>query len=330
MTYENQTVVVDQAEQREVHGLVDAVRREVGKVVIGQSDLVDRILVALLCQGHVLLEGVPGLAKTTLLSTVSQVLQLQMNRVQFTPDLLPSDLTGAEIYRPQSGEFVIKRGPVFTNILLADEINRAPAKVQSALLQAMAEQSVTIGEETLAVPKPFFVLATQNPLEQEGTYPLPEAQLDRFLIKVRADYPSRDEELAILRQHSFASLKETRVDAVMTKEQLTHAQRLASQIYVAPEIETYIVDLIRATRNDSSAKQNSIEWGASPRATLALRKCAAALALIRGSQYVTPDEVKEIAPDVLRHRIILSFEAESEGITAEEAISAILKSTPIP
>lgn len=330
MTQENRALTSITEDWNVVRAQLAKVRSEVQRVIVGQQTIVDRILIALLCRGHVLLEGVPGLAKTTLLTTVSRVLDLHMNRIQFTPDLLPSDLIGAEIYRPQSGEFAIRRGPVFANILLADEINRAPAKVQSALLQAMAERIVTIGEETIAVPQPFFVLATQNPLEQEGTYPLPEAQLDRFLIKVKAEYPSRDEELAILQQRSFEDAQSTELRVVMTQQELLRAQQLTAQVYISPELEAYIVDLVRATRTGSTAAPGLIEWGASPRATLALRQCAAARALVKGSEFVTPEDVKDIAPDVLRHRIILSFEAESAGVSPEEAISQVIKSLPHP
>jgi MoxR-like ATPase len=330
MTQENRAITSDAAERNLVRTQLDKVRSEIQKVIVGQQTIVDRILIALLCRGHVLLEGVPGLAKTTLLATVSRVLDLQMNRIQFTPDLLPSDLIGAEIYRPQNGEFSIRRGPVFANILLADEINRSPAKVQSALLQAMAERIVTIGEETISVPWPFFVLATQNPLEQEGTYPLPEAQLDRFLIKIKAEYPSRDEELAILQQRSFEDAQSTEIRVVMTQQELLRAQQLTSQVYMAPELELYIVDLVRATRPGHTAAKGLIEWGASPRATLALRQCAAARALLRGAEFATPEDVRDIAPDVLRHRVILSFEAESSGVSPEEAVSQVIKSLRHP
>jgi MoxR-like ATPase len=294
-------------------------------VLVGQRSLIERLVIALLTDGHVLLEGLPGLAKTLAVRTVAAALDLQFKRVQFTPDLLPADVVGTQIYNPQSGQFTVKQGPVFTNILLADEINRAPAKVQSALLQAMEERHVTLGENTLALPKPFFVLATQNPLEQEGTYPLPEAQLDRFMMKVKIDYPSRTEELAVLdRMGSVAA--ETHVASVLDAVELAKLRAAVDAIHVDVKIKQYIVDLVRATRE----KPNLIQTGASPRAVLALLRAAKGHAFLQGRGYVTPDDVKPMAPDVLRHRIILTYEAEAEEMTADAVLKQVLDTQPVP
>ena len=304
---------------------------EIEKQIVGQHYLIERLMVALISDGHVLLEGVPGLAKTKTLTALSAALSAGMNRVQFTPDLLPSDLIGTEVYRPQTGEFVIRRGPVFTNILLADEINRAPAKVQSALLQAMQERHVTIGEETLPLPKPFLVLATQNPIEQEGTYPLPEAQVDRFLMKIKVSYPSLKEEVEILARADREATETVELQKVMTLSDLIAARRAAYDVYVDPKLDLYIVSLVQATRSpDEHGLKGQVEWGASPRASLALKSCARSLAFVRGRTFVTPDEIKEIAPDVLRHRVLTSFEAEARGVTSDDVIKALLKSVPVP
>ena len=304
---------------------------EVEKQIVGQHLLVERLMVALLSDGHVLLEGVPGLAKTKTLTALSAALSAEMKRVQFTPDLLPSDLVGTEVYRPQTGEFVIRRGPLFTNILLADEINRAPAKVQSALLQAMQERHVTIGEETFPLPKPFLVLATQNPIEQEGTYPLPEAQVDRFLMKIKVTYPSLKEEVEILARADREATEPVHLEKVMSLSDLIGARRAALEVYVDPKLDHYIVALVQATRTaEDHGLKGQIEWGASPRASLALKNCARSLAFLRGRTFVTPDEIKEIAPDVLRHRILTSFEAEARGVTSDEIIKTLLKSVPVP
>ncbi len=309
-----------------------AIKSELHREIVGQEHLLDRLLVALLSDGHVLLEGVPGLAKTKTLTALTQVLDAQMNRVQFTPDILPSDVVGTEVYRPQSGDFIIRKGPVFTNLLLADEINRAPAKVQSALLQAMQEREVTIGEQTFKLPSPFLVLATQNPLEQEGTYTLPEAQVDRFLMKVKVDYPSFDEEIAIVDLVSRSTGQERpRLQRVLPIEQLTELQRQAVAMYVDPRIDRYIVSLVQASRNgDAFGLKGLIEWGASPRASIALKVCARALALIKGKSFVTADDVKEIAPDVLRHRILPTFEAEARGVDSDEIVRVLLSSVTLP
>ncbi len=308
---------------------VAALTNEIGRFIVGQGALIERLIVALLAQGHVLLEGVPGLAKTRTLSILTRCLSVQMGRIQFTPDLLPSDLIGTEVYRPQTGEFVTRKGPLFTNLLLADEINRAPAKVQSALLQAMQERCVTIGEETYPLPSPFVVLATQNPIEQEGTYRLPEAQLDRFLMKIIVSYPSFDEELEILRM--VIEEDEPTPRAVITPEQLADMQCAARAVHTDPRIDAYIVSLVHATRRgDAHGLGGMIDWGASPRAGIALKSCAKSLAYVRGREFVTPDEVIDLAPDVLRHRVLPSFEAEAQGISADDIVRQILRSVSTP
>ena len=309
---------------------ISRLTREMKRFVVGQETLVERLIVALIAEGHVLLEGVPGLAKTRVLSVLTQCLAVAMGRVQFTPDLLPSDLIGTEVYRPQTGEFVTRKGPIFTNLLLADEVNRAPAKVQSALLQAMQERAVTIGEETFALPSPFIVLATQNPIEQEGTYRLPEAQLDRFLMKVVVTYPSFHEEVSILQM--VTDEEETPPpEPVITHERLREMQRAARSLHCDPRIDTYIVSLVHATRQpEAHGLSGVIDWGASPRASIALKNCARGLALIRGRDFVTPDDVIALAPDILRHRILPSFDAEAKGITSDEIIAKLLKSVSTP
>ncbi|MBX7144694.1 MAG: MoxR family ATPase [Oligoflexia bacterium] len=311
--------------------IFERLKQEVHKQIIGQEYLIERLFVALLADGHVLLEGVPGLAKTKTLNVLTQIIDARMSRVQFTPDLLPSDLIGTEVFRPNSGEFVIRRGPVFTNLLLADEINRAPAKVQSALLQAMQERMVTIGEETFQLPEPFLVLATQNPIEQEGTYPLPEAQVDRFLMKVKVSYPSLDEEIKIVELAVQESKEPPAVQKLLGLADLRELRSLAADMYVDPKIYRYVVTLVQASRETARyGLEGMVDWGASPRASVALQACARALALLRGKVYVSPDEVKEIAPDVLRHRILPSFEAEARGITSEQIINTLLKSVTVP
>lgn len=308
-----------------------SLQAELRKVIVGQDHLIERLLVALIADGHILLEGVPGLAKTRTLKALTTCIDCRMQRVQFTPDLLPSDLVGTEVYRPQSGEFVTRRGPIFTNLLLADEINRAPAKVQSALLQAMEERLVTIGEETFQLPYPFLVLATQNPIEQEGTYPLPEAQLDRFLMKVKVRYPSFQEEVGILDLVTGVRNDQVVLHKVFGIQELKGIKDAAHNIFVDPKIDRYIVSLVQSTRApDQLGLKGMIEWGASPRAGIGMKVCARALALIRGKDFVTPDEVKAVAEDVLQHRIILSFEAEARALTTESVIEILLKSTPIP
>jgi MoxR-like ATPase len=307
------------------------ISQELHRSIIGQDRLIERLLVALLADGHILLEGVPGLAKTKTLTALTSVLDAQMGRIQFTPDLLPSDVVGTEVYRPQSGEFILRKGPVFTNLLLADEINRAPAKVQSALLQAMQERSVTIGDTTLPLPSPFMVLATQNPLEQEGTYPLPEAQVDRFLMKITVGYPTFDEEVAIVNLAAQSTTPEPTLQKVTSLEEIVRLRREAAGLYVDPKIDRYIVSIVQGTRHgDAYGLKGVLEWGASPRASIALKNCSRALAFIRGREFVTPDDVKEIAVDVLRHRILLTFEAESRGVSADDVVKTLLNGVTVP
>lgn len=309
----------------------EELKQELHKHIIGQEYLIERLMVALLSSGHVLLEGVPGLAKTKTLTALTTCIDAKMNRVQFTPDLLPSDLIGTEVFRPNSGEFVTRKGPIFTNLLLADEINRAPAKVQSALLQAMQEHQVTIGEQTYFLPEPFLVLATQNPIEQEGTYPLPEAQVDRFLMKLKVGYPTLDEELKIVSLASREAKAPEALRKVIHVDQLRELRQSALELYVDPKVDRYIVSLVQASRQAGPfGLEGMVDWGASPRASIALQSCARSLAYIRGRKFVTPDEVKEVAPDVLRHRILPSFEAEARGISSDEIVSTLLKSVTVP
>lgn len=311
--------------------IIDSIQNEISKVIVGQQHVLDRMMIGLICNQHVLLEGVPGLAKTLIVSTLAKVISAESSRIQFTPDLLPADLTGTMIYNPGKGDFYSRKGPVFTNILLADEINRAPAKVQSALLEAMQERQVTIGEESFPLDDPFMVLATQNPVEQEGTYPLPEAQVDRFMLKILVDYPERDEELAILRsQRKMSSRPEA--SSVCSIDDIKALRQMAEELYMDPKLEEYIVDLIQATRNPEKWKldfSSYINYGASPRASIFMTQAARALALLRGRSYVTPSDIKEIAPDILRHRIIISYEAEAEGRNTDWIISRILETVPV-
>ncbi|MFO7731331.1 MAG: MoxR family ATPase [Spirochaetia bacterium] len=310
---------------------LDQCREEIGKRIVGQQNMVDGILMALIAGGHVLLEGVPGLAKTLAVKTVADVVDAEFKRLQFTPDLLPADLIGTLIYRQNTGEFVPRKGPVFSNIILADEINRAPAKVQSALLEAMEERQVTIGETTYPLPDPFFVLATQNPIEQEGTYPLPEAQLDRFLMKLQVEYPSSEEELKILRRMGIS--QDIRVEKVLTPVQLRELRKVASTILVDERIEEYIVQIVTASRTRSEESRSFsrfIDYGASTRATIYLYRCAKIKALFEGRTFAIPDDVKAVAFRVLRHRIVLSYEAESEELTPDDVIAQLLKVVPVP
>ncbi len=314
---------------------VDKLFAEVQKVVVGQREMIERVFMGLLCGGHVLLEGAPGLAKTLTVNTMARCMTLDFKRVQFTPDLLPSDILGTVIYNHQQGEFTNKRGPVFTNLLLADEINRAPAKVQSALLEAMAERSVTIGDTTYPLPEPFLVLATQNPIEQEGTYSLPEAQLDRFMFKIKVDYPTTDEELTIIDRIAVpgeAVLPE--VEPVVSAEEIHAVRRVLAEIIVERPVREYIVSVVAATREPAGAELPGlapfIDFGASPRASIALFQAARAHAFLRRRGYVSPEDVKAIAPDVLRHRVILSYEAEAEGKSVEEIVRVILEHVHVP
>jgi MoxR-like ATPase len=314
-------------ERAELAGLLE----EMSQHIIGQKHLLERLLIALLADGHVLLEGVPGLAKTRTLTVLTSAITALSSRIQFTPDLLPSDLVGTEVYRPQTGSFETRKGPLFTNIVLADEINRAPAKVQSALLQAMQEREVTIGDETFKLPSPFMVLATQNPIEQEGTYPLPEAQLDRFLMKVKIDYPSFDEEVGILKLVTEEKRSTTQVKKVLSIHQLPALRAQMLTVYVDDKIDRYIVTLVRASRQpEQHGLKGMIDWGGSPRASLALKECSRALAFLRGRDHVVPDDIKSVAYDVLRHRILPSFEAEAQGVTSDEIIRVLLASVPLP
>lgn len=324
-----------QDEQRETflwaQERIESCLEAVGKVIVGQTGMIRGLLMGLLAGGHVLLEGVPGLAKTLTVKCLAETLELSFKRIQFTPDLLPADLTGSLVYRPQTGEFVPRKGPVFTQVLLADEINRAPAKVQAALLEAMEERQVTIGETSFPLPEPFFVLATQNPIEHEGTYPLPEAQLDRFLLKLQVPYPSSEEELSILRRMG----KETRVTIPKTlqREDLTRLREVVQSIHMDERIESYIVSLVQASRpadHDHSPFRRYISFGASPRATLFLYRCAKIYAFFEKRTYVIPEDVKAVAPDVLRHRIVLSYEAESEDLSPDKVITYLLETVPVP
>ena len=317
---------------QETSAWVRPLQQEMGRVIIGQRMLVDRLLIALLTNGHVLLEGVPGLAKTLSLKTLAGCVDLRFQRLQFTPDMLPADIVGTMIFSPQDGAFRTKHGPIFSNLILADEINRAPAKVQSALLEAMQERQVTLGDSTYELPNPFLVLATQNPLEQEGTYPLPEAQVDRFMMKVIIGYPSRVEERAIL-DAMATSEPALGVAQVVSGEDIIRARRVVNTIYVDDKIKDYIVSLVLATRDPKAAGldlNGYIQVGASPRATINLTLAARAAAFLDGRGYVTPQDVKKLAPDVMRHRVAVSYEAEAENITSEDIIQKILDTLPVP
>ena len=305
--------------------LVTKIKDEVGKVIVGQEKLVDRLVLALVTDGHILLEGVPGLAKTLSVNTLAKVLGLDFKRISFTPDLLPADVVGTLIYSPKTGEFSPKKGPVFTNLLLADEINRAPAKVQSALLESMQEKQVTIGETTYPLPKPFLVLATQNPIEQEGTYPLPEAQVDRFMFKCLVETPSRSDERRIMERFAQQA-KAPDVAAVATMDDILNLRETLKEVYCDEKVGDYILDIVFKTREKGEMVQN----GASPRATLALNLAARGNALMRGRAYATPQDVKEIAHDVLRHRILLTYEAEAENVNSDMVIDKILSTIPVP
>ncbi len=311
---------------------VERMMKEVSKTVVGQKEMLEGILMGLLTGGHVLLEGVPGLAKTLTVSSMTKAISLHFQRIQFTPDLLPSDLVGTMIFNPKTGDFAPKKGPIFANIVLADEINRAPAKVQSALLEAMAEKQVTIGDTTYKLESPFLVLATQNPLEQEGTYPLPEAQMDRFMFKIMVDYPTKAEELEIMNR--MGQDKQPEIESVISREDLMRARARVDQVYVDTKIRNYIVEIIMATREPAKAGlgpiENLIRVGGSPRASISLIRAAKAHAFIRGRGYVTSEDVKAIAYNVLRHRLILSFEAEAEEIKADEIIKNILGHIEVP
>jgi MoxR-like ATPase len=311
------------------------VRSEMGRVIVGQKDLIHRLLVGLVARGHILLEGLPGLAKTASVSTLARATHCRFSRIQFTPDLLPGDITGTLIYDPVQGTYSTRQGPIFANLVLADEINRAPSKVQSALLEAMQERQVTIGDRTWPLPDPFLVLATQNPIEQEGTYPLPEAQMDRFMLKVVVGYPTAAEELIIL-DRMASTQPDTTVDAVVSPEEITGYQKLVNRIHVDPLVRDYIVRLVVATRDAATGTgvapelKRLVRIGASPRATINLTLASRACALIEGRDHVTPDDVKQIAADVLRHRILLTYEAEADEVTTESLVKTILGKVKVP
>ncbi len=311
----------------------NAPKAEVGKVVVGQDNMIHRLLLGLLAGGHVLIEGVPGLAKTLAISTLADTLDVKFSRIQFTPDMLPGDITGTQIFNPKEGTYSIKRGPVFGNLVLADEINRAPAKVQAALLQAMQEGQVTLGDETMDLEEPFLVMATQNPIEQEGTYPLPEAQLDRFMLKVKITYPSKEDEIKVLDRMAGATAV-PKASTVMTPKDILDAREVVRQIFVDDKVKRYVVELVAATRDPVAAGmtdlQNLIENGASVRASISLIKVAKANALLEGRSYISPHDVKTIAKDVLRHRILVTYEAEAEGKNSDDIIDVILDNVQVP
>ena len=314
--------------------LVTKIREEVGKVIVGQEKLIDRLILALVTDGHILLEGVPGLAKTLSVNTLAKALGLDFKRISFTPDLRPADVVGTLVYSPKTGEFTPKKGPVFTNLLLADEINRAPAKVQSALLESMQERQVTIGDETYRLPHPFLVLATQNPIEQEGTYPLPEAQVDRFMFKCLVETPSKSDERRIMERFAQGA-KAPEASTIATPEAIASLRDTLKEVYCDEKVGDYILDIVFATREPDEVKglealKEQIQVGASPRATLALNKAARANALVHGRAYATPQDVKEIVHDVLRHRILLTYEAEAENINSDNVIDKILSVIPVP
>lgn len=313
-------------------GIITRIKEQIGKIIVGQEKLIDGLLLGLLANGHVLLEGVPGLAKTLSVKTLAASVNASFQRIQFTPDLLPADLIGTLIYNPQSGQFTTKKGPIFANIVLADEINRAPAKVQSALLEAMEEKQVTIGDHTYPLEEPFMVLATQNPIEQQGTYPLPEAQLDRFMLKLKIGYPTKDEELLIMEKMAQTSRSMT-IQPVITPREIMMVRKVVDMVYMDPKIKDYIVNLILATREP--AKYNLeivdfIEYGASPRATISLGIAAKAYAFMQGRGYVVPNDIKAIGPDILRHRIIITYEAEAEELKVEDIIQMIFDGVEVP
>lgn len=317
---------------RQASHWIKPLQQEIGKVIIGQKYMVDRLIVALLSDGHVLLEGVPGLAKTLTLRTLASCIQGLFRRIQFTPDLLPADIVGTEIFNPRESNFNVKHGPIFAHILLADEINRAPAKVQSALLEGMQERQVTIGEQTYPLPEPFFVMATQNPIEQEGTYPLPEAQLDRFMLKVVVTYPTREEERMVLDLMGQTG-KKMEVSPIISTETILESRKIVNTIYIDDKVKDYIVSLVHATREPGAYRldlKDYILHGASPRATISLTIASRALAFMQGRGYVTPQDVKSIAMDILRHRVSVTYEAEAEGLRSEDMIRRILDNIPVP
>ena len=329
-------MTADSAGNTSAYTVFENLRRQLQEKILGQSELVDSLLIALLADGHLLVEGAPGLAKTTAIKELANRIEGDFHRLQFTPDLLPGDLTGTEIYRPQTGEFKFQRGPIFHNLLLADEINRAPAKVQSALLEAMGEHQVTVGQTTYTLERPFLVMATQNPIEQEGTYPLPEAQLDRFLMHVSIYYPAVESEkqiLALAKQQARAEYdRESAVDVILDKQQLQQAQTEVLDLHMADAVEDYLVQLVIASRNPLPYGDDLARWvnfGASPRGTIALDRCARAHAWLQQRDYVSPEDVQSVIHNVLRHRVLLSFEAEAEGISADDYIRELIRRVPV-
>ena len=311
---------------------INLLKQEIAKVIVGQEELVERLILALMCQSHVLIEGIPGLAKTLTVNTLAQALGLSFSRVQFTPDLLPGDLTGTMMYQPQTGEFIAQKGPIFANIVLADEINRSPAKVQSALLEAMQEKQVSLGNSINRLPRPFLVLATQNPVEQEGTYPLPEAQVDRFMFKLKVDYPTFADELEVMRRMSKGEQSAV-VNPVLTAQEIEALTLAIQTVYIAPNLEEYILHLISATRDPKRYQlelAEFIRFGASPRASINLAMAARAKALLQGRQHVLPEDIRSLAPDVLRHRVALSYKAEARNMNSEQIIEQILAQVSIP
>jgi MoxR-like ATPase len=314
---------------KDENNFVDIIKKEIASAIVGQEKLIERIIISFMTGGHILLEGLPGLAKTLTIRAFVKSINTDFMRIQFTPDLLPADLTGTQIYNPKDLDFFIRKGPIFTNILLADEINRAPAKVQSALLQAMEEKQVTIADTTFSLPETFMVLATENPIEQEGTYPLPEAQLDRFFMKVLVEYPTPEEEMQILQR--FHDINVDKIKPVISPQEIKNKHELIDSIYINEKLLKYIVSIVSETRNSSRKDiKKFIDFGASPRASISLMKAARAMAFIRGRGFITPDDIKEIGPDVLRHRIILSYEAEADAKNADDIIKMIFDSVEVP
>ena len=325
--------IQEKEQEKDVHReKIKQIFDEIGKVVVGQHHMISRLLIGLFSNGHILLEGVPGIAKTLTVSTLAKVLHLDFQRIQFTPDLLPADLVGTMIYNQKVGSFEVKKGPIFSNIILADEINRSPAKVQSALLESMQEKQVTIGETTFMLDRPFLVLATQNPVDQEGTYPLPEAQIDRFMMKVHVDYPSKEEELEVMRRMANLSF-DAKVETIITREDVFKIREEVNEVKVSESIEKYIIELVYATRTPKNYGledlDHYIQFGASPRATINMNLAAKVVAFFNNRDFVLPEDIKEIAPDILNHRIILNYEAEADGITTHDVVDAILKKVPV-
>ncbi len=328
----DQSIKVIHEKVKQASVFVQALKQEIGRVIVGQDYLIERMLIGLLADGHVLLEGVPGLAKTLAVRTLARAVDTQFSRIQFTPDLLPADLIGTQIYNPKDSQFTVKKGPLFTNLLLADEINRAPSKVQSALLEAMQEHQITIGEQTFPLPEPFLVLATQNPIEQEGTYPLPEAQVDRFMLKLKVSYPTREEERLILDR--MTSGKAIEIKPVVHPREILSARAIVNEIYVDDKLKNYILDIVFASRYPEKFKLESLKpliaYGGSPRATLCMTQAAKAFAFLQGRGYVTPEDVKAVGPDVLRHRILLTYEAEAENTTPEDVVNKLFAAVEVP